>query len=279
MNELQRIEERISSIRELKGLFRAMRVMAASHVQQAQSGLAGARRYAEIVEAALSEALLLVPNAAASSNGQEPDSVPQIVVVCSEHGFVGALNDKLLETVSAEAPACQRLLVVGRRGVVLADERRLTADWTSSMPTQLGAIPRLAGDIIANLEFDKPVQIVFAHYRLGGKYTVESRSLLPIDISLISSSTGSPSPPLHHLPPQILLHRLIEEYLFAAIARAMIESLASENAARLQIMQQADRNIDAKLDLLTRDRRAQRQDAITSELLDVVTGTEAMRVQ
>jgi F-type H+-transporting ATPase subunit gamma len=277
MNELQKVEDRITSIRELKGLFRAMRVMAASHVQQAQLGLDGARRYARIVQSALAEAALLLPGDMGHLNGGSSNSARQVIVICSEHGFVGALNDKLLDTAADRSSADHGLLVVGRRGVILAEERNLTTDWTAPMPTHLSAIPKTSGAIISKLNLDTPVEIVFARYKGGGGYGVEARQIVPMDLERITSGSKVQSPPLHHLPPGLLLRQLIGEYLFAAIAHAMIESLASENGARMQIMQQADRNIDAKLDVLIRNERAQRQEAITSELLDVVTGSEAMR--
>lgn len=277
MNELQKVEDRITSIRELKGLFRAMRVMAASHVQQAQEGLDGARRYLQIVEAALAEAALLLPSDMDHLKAISSNCARQVIVICSEHGFVGALNDKLLDAASTRSAGEYGLLVVGRRGGILAEERKLSTDWAAPMPTHLSAIPKTSGAVIAKLDLDVPVEIVFARYKGGGGYDVEARQILPLDLERITFGTKVREPPLHHLTPRLLLRQLIVEYFFAATTLAMIESLASENGARMQIMQQADRNIDAKLDVLIRNERARRQEAITSELLDVVTGSEAMR--
>jgi F-type H+-transporting ATPase subunit gamma len=74
----------------------------------------------------------------------------------------------------------------------------------------------------------------------------------------------------------VLLQRLASEYLFAELTRAVMESLASENGARLRVMEAADRNTGDKLEGLRRSENALRQEAITSELLDVVTGSEAI---
>ena len=83
-------------------------------------------------------------------------------------------------------------------------------------------------------------------------------------------------PPLHHLPAEVLLRQLASEYLFAEVTRAVMEALASENGARLRVMETADSNIDGKLATLRRDEHVLRQQSITSELIDVVTGSQAV---
>jgi len=70
---------------------------------------------------------------------------------------------------------------------------------------------------------------------------------------------------LHHLAPDALLHRLASEYLFAEITRTVMESLASENGARLRVMEMANHNIGDKLEGLRRSQNALRQEVITSE--------------
>jgi F-type H+-transporting ATPase subunit gamma len=72
------------------------------------------------------------------------------------------------------------------------------------------------------------------------------------------------------------LRHLADEYLFAEVTHAIMESLISENAARLRVMESADHNIGDKLEDMVRNEHTLRQEAITSELLDVVTGAEAI---
>ena len=74
-----------------------------------------------------------------------------------------------------------------------------------------------------------------------------------------------------------LFAALIREYLFASLFRALAESMASENASRLESMQAAERNIDERLRALTLEARQVRQSAITSELLDIISSFEALR--
>ena len=70
---------------------------------------------------------------------------------------------------------------------------------------------------------------------------------------------------------------LLRNHLFATLFRAIAEALLTENAARLALMQQAERSVDDRLDDLESETRAVRQDEITTELLDVIIGFEALR--
>lgn len=198
-----------------------------------------------------------------------------LIAVCSEHGFAGPFNDHLLDRVEAEIDGGRRLLVVGRRGAAMARERGLAVDWETAMATHVGGVPPVTRRLAARLADVSAAGVVFGSYRRGGHFQVESRAILPLDPAL-TDGLERRGPPLHHLPPGELLRRLTEEYLFGELTRAVMDSLASENGARLRVMEAADRNIGDKLDDLRRDEHSLRQEAITSELLDVVTGSEAI---
>ncbi len=75
-----------------------------------------------------------------------------------------------------------------------------------------------------------------------------------------------------------LFSSLIQQYLFVAIYRASAESLASEDASRLAAMQNAERNIEDRMDELNAEYHHQRQNSITAELLDIVAGFEAVEM-
>ena len=99
--------------------------------------------------------------------------------------------------------------------------------------------------------------------------------VLPIDPGLLVGSNRR-SRPVHQIDAEQLLRQIAGEYLFAGITRAVMESLASENGARLQVLSAADGNIGDRLDSLRRQENTLRQESITSELLDVVTGAQAI---
>jgi len=116
---------------------------------------------------------------------------------------------------------------------------------------------------------------MFARHRQGSGTTIERSLLFPVDLR--SFAPGPPrQPPLHNLPPAMLLEKLIADYAFGLLTEAAIEALASENAARFAAMDSAYENVSKKLEQLRQDAQQARQDEITTELLDLVTGAEAL---
>jgi len=275
MEQLPRLEARIISLEELRGLMRALRMLAASHVQEAQTALVGIRRYVQVIEDALCEGASLLNDTAQESLAPQLPGASLLIVVCSEQGFAGAFNERLLDRAEAERKSGQGLGVIGRRGALLAEERGLELVWHFPMATHVGGVLDTTRRVAEQLATVSDIDIVFGNYRKGGNYDVVWRRILPLDPTLLGRSTLR-APPLHHLAPVLLLQRFADEYLFTEITRAVMESLASENGARLRVMEAADHNIGNKLDDLHQKEHALRQEAITSELLDVVTGVEAI---
>ncbi len=275
MEQLPRLKARISSLQELRDLVRAFRMLAASRVQEAQAALAGIEKYAEIIEGALAEGVGLLRDSDKEVTASRPSDTSILIVVCSEHGFAGAFNEQVLNRAKMELEKGQGLGIVGRRGAMLAEERGLDLAWSFPMATHIGGILETTRRVAEHLAAISTADIVFSAYQKGGNYNVVRKNILPLDPAVLARSAQR-SPPLHHLAPAILLQRLADEYLFAEITRAVVESLASENAARLRAMQTADHNIGDKLDDLYQEESVMRQEAITSELLDVVTGSEAI---
>lgn len=275
MEQLPRLQARLSSLHELRDLIRALRMLAASHVQEAQTALVGTRGYVDVVEDAIAEGAGLIPKTTEAREEIMPSDTSILIVVCSEHGFVGNYNERLLDRAEAELKDGQEIGIIGRRGMVLAEERGLKAAWNFAMATHVGGVLGVTRRVADRLTTVSAADVVFGRYMRGGAFEVEMRSILPLDPALLAGSEQR-SPPLHHLAPDLLLRRLAGEYLFAEITHAVMESLASENGARLRVMETADHNIGDKLDDLRRKEHGLRQESITSELLDVVTGAEAV---
>jgi F-type H+-transporting ATPase subunit gamma len=274
MDQLPKLKARISSLLDLQSLMRAMRALAASHVQEAQAALEGIRKYAVVIEDAIAEGVNLLPAKAVSATaGRQLDDL--LILISSEHGFVGGFNERLIERAVATLKDGQQLGVVGLRGFQLLAEHGVATVWNEAMATQVGGVLGAARRVAAHLSGVSRVELIFGAYRRGGRYEIETRRVLPLDPSLLVRADGR-SPPLHHLTAELLLQQLAEEYLLAELSRAIMESLASENAARLQVMEAADRNIDTRLQRLEVRSHTLRQDLITAELLDLMTGAEAI---
>ena len=120
------------------------------------------------------------------------------------------------------------------------------------------------------------VEMMFARYCQGVASTIERRLLLPLDTKALATAKPRQAP-LHNFEPGLLMEKLMAEYVFALLTEAAVESIASENAARFAAMDSAHDNATKKLSELRQTARQARQTEITSELLDLITGAEAIR--
>ena len=125
------------------------------------------------------------------------------------------------------------------------------------------------------------VALYFSLRTTATKSEPHRTAVLPVDLRKFAghwkSHRQSRSLPLHTVPRPELLSSLLREYLFVSLFRACAESLSSENAARIQSMQTAERNITERLAELRSEFHQSRQTSITEELLDIVSGFEVLK--
>jgi F-type H+-transporting ATPase subunit gamma len=275
---LSDVQARLQSLHELQEIVGAMRAMAAARVQEAQAALDGTRASAQVIGDAIAEALPLLPERPAP--GRSASSAPRgLVLFMAEHGFTGAFNDELVDAARRAMRGGEALFVVGSRGRILIEERGLSPAWATDMAIHAGAVTDTARHIAGALyyRFERgslaAVEILYFRDQGGGRRALERQSLLPVDLAHYGGSSST-VPPLTNLAPHILMSGLMGEYVFAQLAHAAMESFASENGARLAAMQSAHEKLDGRLSELQALERRLRQEQITSELLEIVTGAE-----
>jgi F-type H+-transporting ATPase subunit gamma len=280
MTRLAEIQGHIASMDELRDVVGAMRSLAGMRVQEAQRALPGIRRYADSVAAAIGAALLLMPEPLPEEGVERGHRA--LVLCAAEQGFVGGFNERLLEAAETALRPIDRFFVLGSRGAALALERGRKVTWTSPLATRMGGAPdainRLAGELyrrIVSGEISR-IEVMFGRYRQGSAPEITTRLLLPLDTRSLAAAQPRQAP-LHNLAPRRLLERLMAEYVVALLTEAAVESIASENAARFAAMESAHDNVSKKLTELRQGAQQARQGEITAELLDLITGAEAMR--
>ncbi len=282
MTRLAEIQGHVASMRELSDIMSAMRSLAGMRVQEAQRALPGIRSYSGSMAAAIASALMLMgPQEAAP---QTKAGRRALILCMAEHGFVAGFNERLVDAAEAGLSPDDALLVLGSRGAAFALERGREAAWTRAMATRsagaLDTVNSVTKELYARIargEIDR-VEVMFSRYRQGSQQAIERRLLLPLDLAMFTVS-DTRQPPLHNLKPAILFEELAAEYVFAILMEAAVESIASENAARFAAMQSACDNVSNKLEELQEQARQARQNEITTELLDLITGAEAMKTR
>ena len=277
---LAEIERHVSSIQELQRIVGAMRAIASMRVQEALRALTSVRQYGSALAVAVREALAIAADERIASGEARRGGLRAIVVFTSEHGFVGGFNERLIETAAAKPETGDTLLIVGSRGAALASDRGLAVASTHAMATRLASVPEVVQRVqeglyprIARAEIMR-AEVVFGCHQRSGATAIERRRLFPLDLSAGGKRSGPV--PLHDLSAAELLERLTAEYLLAQLTEAAIESLAAENAARFAAMESAHDNVDKKLGGLRLDASRARQEEVTTELLDLVIGQQAV---
>ena len=155
-----------------------------------------------------------------------------------------------------------------------------------TLPGSVEGLSRLVQRVI--LEIDRWIeaqgveQVWLVHNRREGRATAQPRAhrLLPLPVSYLRELSDADWPgrslPLYRMDPEQLMSWLVQQRLFVVIYRGLAEAIASEHASRLAAMQAAERNIEDRRDDLQQAYRQSRQETITRELLDVVSGFEAV---
>lgn len=287
MQRLADLQNRIRSLGDLRDVVGAMRSLSAVRVQQAHETLLAIRQYTSIIEGSLTEVAPSLPGLTEGSadGSTAPHPTTAVVAFGSEHGFVGAFNEHVLEHAVAHlAGPDDRLLLIGSRAALIATERRQPVSWTCPMAAHIGGIDDVAlraAEEIARDPKDDLTRVVIVYTRSSGGATwrLVAETLLPFNAAPYLPRRRDRPAPLSNLAPKDLFDKLVAELVFAQLTRAATESFASENAARLAAMKSAHDNIDDKLVEMTRLEREGRQEEITTELLDVVTGAEAMAMR
>ena len=281
--ELTEVTTRLDSVRQLRAVVTTMRGIAAARAQDGRAKLPAIRTYGEIVSAALADVAGLSPYIPAPVAGGRLAGHRGIILFCAEHGFAGAFSERVLEAALTLAPDAL-LFVVGSRGTIAAEERRARPALSIPMASHTGAVTITARRVAEALynrfiaaELDR-VDIVLMRSDPGRRPAIEIRQLLPLDLGRFRRARIA-GPPMTYLRPELLMEKLVGDYFFAELVEVAMESFASENAARLETMSAARRNIDEVLERLTARERQLRQEAITAELLDIVAGSPTISVR
>lgn len=283
MAQEREIATRAASLDELLNIVSAIRVIAASQMQQALRSLEAIRRYSAVIREALSDAARVLP-ADGSSAPPLAAAKTGLIVFCAEHGLCGGFNEHPLAFAERAFAASERrlvLIVVGSRGGQICRERGLKPDLVLPMATHCagvtGAARRIATAVYHMFSEGRvtALEVVYTQHAGSQFAGIERHRLLPLELPAVEKR-APPVPPLINLSPGRLFNDIVGEYFFAALENAAMQSFFSENSTRFRTMEAAHQNIGAKSEELTKLARRARQEAVTTEILDLISGTEAL---
>ncbi|HQI81789.1 MAG TPA: F0F1 ATP synthase subunit gamma [Deltaproteobacteria bacterium] len=292
MQTLDALKRKIKSTQDLLSVVKTMKALAAVSIRAYQRSVESLVDYTRTVEMGLQVALQSRPEEELSA-GVMPLGRLGGIVFGSDQGLCGQFNAQVVSHAVDEfdrlgvAPENRYILTVGER----AKDYLLAANQdiydTLSTPSSTAGITPMVQELVMILEewhFGAQIQHIYLfynHYVSGATYHPHTLRLLPVDQVWLEEIRNrkweSRSLPMYTLDFDSLFLALLREYLFVSLYRAFTESLASENASRLAAMQNAEKNIEEQLEEIHVAFHRQRQMTITEELLDIVSGYEAMK--
>jgi F-type H+-transporting ATPase subunit gamma len=288
------LRRRIKSVQSTKKITRAMELIAATRVVKAQQRAAAARPYSRQITQ-------VIENLAAGGTTIDHPLLSQVddvrkvafVVITSDRGMAGAYNSAVIRATERELMAHREagrdyeLILIGRKAESYFRFRhyRIEASFTgvSDTPTYEDAkrIASLVAEKFTSGEVQQ-VELVYTEFVSLGSQRVAVRRFLPLESTATVATSGHGQAELvaaAEFEPSApgLLAALLPRYVEARLFGAMLEGAASEHASRQRAMKAATDNADELQTKLTRQMNRARQDAITTEIMEIVSGAEALR--
>lgn len=287
----------LNSVRDLYSVVKTMKALAAVSIRQYEQAVESLIEYNHTVEMGFQilakERYFAGKSLVTTIKEQNPIPESQIgaIILGSDQGLCGQFNENMAKYAKNKLQSMSELenLFVTTVGSRLRPYFKTTSSHLAkhfTLPTSTEGIGETVQDILLvldnwqeNLKISK-ILLFYNQPTSGASYQACCQQLLPLDrdwlLSLERKNWPTAMLPTFTMNWQDLFSDLISQYLFVSLYRALASSLASENASRLAAMQSAQKNIEEHLDELNAQYRRQRQSAITSELLDVVAGFEAL---
>jgi F-type H+-transporting ATPase subunit gamma len=292
MASTQDLKRRVRSITNTRKLTRAMELVASARLRRAQMRIEAMRPYADrMVELMAGTAQAAGAVRLPLLERRETIQTVAIVPVTGDRGLAGAFNAQVLRRAFAEMREAQaagqqvRFFTSGKKGQSTIRFRRLdlAQSWTgfSDRPgySDAQAIAHAVSEAFVNGEVDRVLLVYNAFVSpLVQKVTVSE--VLPVSTELLEGRSGDePSHPVDFFfepEPRNILERLLPVYVETELYRALLESAASEQGARMTAMRNASKAAGELIDTLTLAMNRARQAEITQEILEVVAGADAL---
>jgi F-type H+-transporting ATPase subunit gamma len=295
---VQDLKRRIRSIRNTRKITKAMELVASARLRRAQARIEAMRPYAD----RMMELMTGTARASSSVRGlpllQRRDDVQAVAILplTGDRGLAGAFNAQVLRLAFALGRRLEtegvrvRWLVAGRKGASTIRFRRLDLlqAWTGFSDRPAYADAQALAHKVAELYVDGEVdRVVVVYNRFVSPLVQEvvEQDLLPIPEHVLEAGAeeeederrqGLLGDFIYEPEPDQILERLLPVYVETELYRALLESAASEQGARMTAMRNASKNAGELIDTLTLAMNRARQAEITQEILEVVAGADAL---
>ena len=294
MPSLKDLRMRIDSVKSTQKITSAMKMVAAAKLRRAQEQAEAARPYAERMERMIRSVSGSVSGVEGSSpmlSGRGRDIVHLVVVMTSDRGLCGAFNSSIVREARrmiselANEEKQVKILCVGRKGwsQLRRDNASAIVDLIEDVGRQrlgFGDAQGVAARILEMFEGEEfdVCTIIYNRFQSAISQIVTRRQLLPFALEANEDEPAQTNEPVYDYEPDEseILDVLLPRNMSVQVFRALLENNASEHGARMSAMDNATRNAGEMIDALTLNYNRTRQAFITKELIEIISGAEAV---
>ena len=299
MANLKALKGRIASVKSTQKITKAMKMVAAAKLRRAQDAAEAGRPYAERlagVMSRLASGVTVGPESPKLLAGTGKDDVHLIVVATSERGLAGAFNSNIVRAAVRRARELEqqgktlKFYLVGKKGRAVINrifpgKIVYQVDQTAIKTVSFDDALQVANDIMARFEkgeFDV-AHLFYAKFQSALVQIPTEKQLIPVEIPAMNdeekaeAKAKGPVAAVEYEPDeQTILEALLPRNIAVLLFRAFQENAASEQGSRMTAMDNATRNAGEMINKLTIQYNRSRQAAITTELIEIIAGAEAL---
>jgi F-type H+-transporting ATPase subunit gamma len=291
MPSLKDLKNRIGSVKSTQKITSAMKMVAAAKLRKAQEQAIASRPYCSSMEKIVSSlASKLIDNAPELLKGKKEIKKQLLVVFSADRGLCGGFNGSISRAVKLEVKKSKdlgietKLLFVGRKSAdtLKKDFQQhiveiVTGNSTNPIYSDALSISSKIVDLYQRDEFGS-CKIIFNKFVSAITQEVTLKSLIPIETNNEDVSNNNQVSSVYEYEPseEVILEELLNKNIATQLFSAQMESTASELAARMTAMDNATRNAGDLIDRLTLQYNRTRQAFITKELIEIISGAEAL---
>ena len=294
MASLKDMRNRIASVKATRKITKAMQMVAAAKLRRAQEAAQAARPYAERMDGVLASLASKVADKGGASPllvGTGKDQVHLLIVMTAERGLCGGFNSNIAKLARQDAlkligsGKTVKIMTVGRKG---ADNLRRDlsknivdrVDFQGIKQLNFGHAEGVANKVLAMFEagdFDVGT-LYFSEFKSVISQKPSALQLIPAKIPEASADAAKGASAIHEYEPgeEEVLGYLLKRNISTQVFRGLLENSASEQGARMSAMDNATRNAGDMINKLTIKYNRLRQANITKELIEIISGAEAL---
>jgi F-type H+-transporting ATPase subunit gamma len=291
MASLKALKIRIGSVKSTQKITKAMKMVAAAKLRRAQVAAIAARPYAERLErvmASLASRITVSSSSPKLLTGTGKDDRHLLIVATSERGLAGAFNSNIVRAARRKADALIKdgktvhFFVVGKKGRVLRRFfPKLIAgdhDMSAVKTVAFADAQKVADEVLRRYEageFDV-AHLFYARFQSALVQEPVGRQIIPVALDTTGAAPASSAAIEYEPDEESILADLLPRNIAIQIFGALLENAASEQGSRMTAMDNATRNAGDMINRLTIQYNRTRQAAITTELVEIISGAEAL---